>query len=65
MHVVKGFVRDPVTKAVINKDEREYKDHIFKMELYKEINDLRNEIQFLREDLEKTKALLPNSEEKK
>ena len=65
MHVIKGFVRDPVTQAVINKDDRDYKEHIFKMELYKELNELKNQIQFLRDELEKTKALLPNSEEKK
>ena len=65
MHVIKGFVRDPVTQAVINKDDRDYKDHTFKMELYKELSELKNEIQFLRDELEKTKALLLNSEEKK
>lgn len=65
MHVIKGFVRDPVTQAVINKDDRDYKDHTFKMELYKELSELKNEIQFLRDEIEKTKALLPNSEEKK
>ena len=65
MHVIKGFVRDPVTQAVINKDDRDYKDHTFKMELYKELSELKNEIQFLRDELEKTKALLSNSEEKK
>lgn len=64
MEILKGFVRDPITQAVINKDEREYKDHVFKIELYKELNEMRNEIQFLREELEKTKALLANSEEK-
>lgn len=65
MHVVKGFVRDPITQAVINKDEKDYKDHVFRMELYKELNEMKSEIQFLREELGKTKALLGNSEEKK
>lgn len=65
MNVVKGFTRDPITQAVINKDEKDYKDHIFKMELYKELNEMRTDIQFLREELDKTKALLVNSEEKK
>ena len=64
MDLLKGFVRDPVTKAVINKDDRDYKDHIFKMDVYKEICELRSEVQFLREELEKTKALMANSEEK-
>lgn len=64
MNVVKGFTRDPITQAVINKDEKDYKDHIFKMELYKELNEMRTDIQFLREELDKTKALLVNSEEK-
>ena len=64
MNVIKGFVRDPITQAVINKDDKDYKDHIFKMDVYKEIIELRNEIQFLREELEKTRALLANSEEK-
>jgi hypothetical protein len=50
MDILKGFVRDPITQAVINKDEKNYKDHIFKMELYKELG--------------RTKALLANSEEK-
>jgi hypothetical protein len=64
MNVIKGFVRDPITQAVINKDDKDYKDHIFKMDVYKEIIELRNQIQFLREELEKTRALLANSEEK-
>jgi hypothetical protein len=64
MDILKGFVRDPITQAVINKDEKNYKDHIFKMELYKELGEIRNEIQFLREELGRTKALLANSEEK-
>lgn len=64
MNIVKGFVRDPITQAVINKDEKNYKDHIFKMELYKELNEMRTDIQFLRDELDKTKALLVNSEEK-
>lgn len=64
MNILKGFVRDPTTQAVINKDEKDYKDYVFKIELYKDLNEMRNEIQFLREELEKTKALLANSEEK-
>lgn len=64
MNIIKGFVRDPITQAVINKDEKDYKDHVFKMNIYGEINELKNEIRFLREELEKTKALLANSEEK-
>ena len=64
MEVLKGFVRDPSTQAVINKDEKDYKDHIFKMDIYKEICDLKGEVKFLREELEKTKALMANSEEK-
>jgi len=64
MQVVKGYVRDPITKAVINKDEKDYKDHIFKMDIYKEINDLKNQVSFLQEELRKIQGLLANSEEK-
>jgi len=64
MQLVKGYVRDPNTKAVINKDEKDYKDHIFKMEIYREINNLKNEVAFLQKELRKAQSLLASSEEK-
>jgi single-stranded DNA-specific DHH superfamily exonuclease len=64
MQLLKGFIRDPITNAVINKDDRDYKDHTFKMNVFKEINELKTEIRVLREELKQTKALIINSEEK-
>jgi len=64
MYVAKGYVRDPISKVLINKDEKDYKDHIFKMEIYKTINNLKNEIDFLRTELTEAKAAIARLEER-
>lgn len=64
MYVAKGYVRDPISKVLINKDEKDYKDHIFKMEVYKTINNLKNEIDFLRTELTEAKAAIARLEER-
>jgi len=64
MYVAKGYVRDPISKVLINKDEKDYKDHIFKMEIYKTINNLKNEIEFLRTELTEAKAAIARLEER-
>lgn len=64
MQLLKGYIRDPITNAVINKDDSDYKDHTFKMTVFKELNALKAEIQFLYKELDKTKALINNLKEK-
>ena len=64
MHLVKGYARDPVTKIIINKDETNYRDHLFKMELYKNINMLKNEIEFLKNELSEAKASIASLKER-
>jgi len=64
MYVAKGYVRDPISKVLINKDEKDYKDHIFKMEIYKTINNLKNEIELLRTELTEAKAAIARLEER-
>lgn len=48
MEFVKGYVRDPVSHVLINNDEREYREHKFKMDLSTKINSMQNEIDQLR-----------------
>jgi hypothetical protein len=64
MHLVKGYSRDPVTKIIINKDEANYRDHLFKMELYKNINTLKNEVQFLKNELSEAQASIASLKER-
>lgn len=64
MYVAKGYVRDPVSKVLINKDEKDYKDHVFKMDLYKTINNLKSEIDFLRAELSEARSAIARLEER-
>lgn len=64
MELVKGYSRDPVTQVIINKDEKDYRDHMFKVDLYKTINNMKNEIDFLRSELTEAKAKLARLEER-
>jgi hypothetical protein len=64
MYATKSYSRDPVTKVLINRDEKEYKDFKLKMEIFKEINSLKNEVKYLTTELHKTKTSLANLEEK-
>lgn len=52
LHVVKGYKRDPITQIVINSDEKEYKDYKFKMEIFKEMNELKEQIVYLNKRIE-------------
>lgn len=64
MYATKSYSRDPVTKVLINRDEKEYKDFKLKMEIFKEINSLKNEIAYLKAELFEAKTKLTNLEEK-
>lgn len=52
-YVTKGYMRDPRTNVVVNSDEREYKEYKLKMEIFKEINDLRDMVFYLAKKIEK------------
>ena len=45
------FVRDPITNIVINNNEKEYKEYQSKIELIRQINELKEEIKMLKLDL--------------
>lgn len=64
MYATKSYSRDPVTKVLINRDEKEYKDFKLKMEIFKEINALKNEVEYLKTELTEAKTKLANLEEK-
>jgi hypothetical protein len=54
--LTKTYKRDPVSKILINNDEKEYKEYKLKVEIFKEINDLKIEIQHLKAEIEILKS---------
>lgn len=64
MDISKSFKRDPISKALINNDDKEYTDHVFKLDLYKQIASLKEDISDLKQALYKTVERLDRMEEK-
>jgi hypothetical protein len=54
--LTKTYKRDPVSKVLINNDEKEYKEYKLKVEIFTEINNLKKEIQLLRNEIEIIKS---------
>lgn len=48
MEYVKGYMRDPGSQVLINNDEKQYKDHVWKMELATKMKHMQNDIDVLK-----------------
>lgn len=48
MEFIKGYKRDPLSQVLINNDEKEYKDHMWKMDTSIKMKNMQNDIDMLK-----------------
>lgn len=48
MDFVKGYMRDPGSQVLINNDEKQYREHKFKMDLSTKLKHMQSEIDTLK-----------------
>jgi Tfp pilus assembly protein PilO len=49
--MLKPLKRDQVTNAIINNDEKEYREYQYKIETAAQIKQLRDQVEYLKEEL--------------
>lgn len=57
---IANLIRDPVTSVIINNDEKEYREYQNKIDMIRQINELRNDVNLLKNEIRVLKEMKEN-----